>query len=213
MKFETLIKLVGDMACFDLQLLVQALDEKREAIRVQLSRFMKQGRVIPLRRGMYTLADIYRHTALVPAVLANNLYRPSYLSGLWALEYYDLIPETVIWLTSVTPRVPRRFENKFGIFEYRNIRQSAFFGYLSAPYGGADILVARAEKALLDHWHLEPGEWTEARLIEMRYQNIDTVDKHRLAEYAERFASPRLKRAAKLWSGVIGNAESGAVTL
>ena len=213
MKFESLVRLVGDMACFDLQLLVQALDEKREVIRVQLSRFMKQGKVIALRRGMYTLADMYRHAALTPAVLANNLYRPSYLSGLWALSYYDLIPEAVVWFTSVTPRVPRRFENEFGIFEYRNIRQSAFFGYHSVSYGDADILVAEAEKALLDHWHHNPGEWTEARLEEMRYQNFDVIDKHRLAEYIARFASPRLKRAAKRLSNIAGDAEIGAITL
>ncbi len=213
MRFESLLKIVGDMPCFDLQLLVQALDEKRETIRVQLSRFMKQGKVVPLRRGMYALADMYRHTAIVPAVLANNLYRPSYLSGIWALKYYDLIPEAVVWLTSVTPRVPKRFDNEFGVFEYRSIRQSVFFGYRFASYGSTDILVAEAEKALLDYWHLTPGEWTATRLMEMRYQNFDTIDKNRLAEYAERFASPRLKRAAKRWSADIEDTESGAVTL
>jgi len=213
MKFEPLVKLVGDMPCFDLQLLVQALDEKREVIRVQLSRFIKQGRIIALRRGMYALSDVYRRVALVPAVLANNLYRPSYLSGLWALSYYDLIPEAVVWLTSVTPRVPRRFENEIGVFEYRNIRQAAFFGYHSATYSGAEILVAEPEKALLDQWHLAPGEWSSERLMEMRYQNFETVDKSRLAEYAERFASPRLRRAAKRWSAIAGGAEIGAMTL
>jgi len=73
--------------------------------------------------------------------------------------------------------------------------------------------LAEPEKAILDHWHLTPGEWNEARLMEMRYQNLEAVDRHRLAEYAERFASPRLKRAAKRWSTVAGNAEIGAVTL
>ena len=213
MKFESLVKLVGDMACFDLQLLVQALDEKREAIRVQLSRFIKQGKVIGLRRGMYALSDMYRHAALVPAVLANKLYRPSYLSGLWALGYYDLIPEAVVWLTSVTPRVPRLFENEIGIFEYRNVRQTAFFGYRSATYSGAEILVAEPEKALLDHWHLTPGEWTSERLEEMRYQNLEAVDRSHLLAYAERFGSPRLKRAAKRLSMIVGGAEIGVVTL
>jgi len=43
-------------------------------------------------------------------------------------------------------------------------------------YGVGTILVARPEKALLDHWHLTPGEWTCDRLSEMRYQNPGKVD-------------------------------------
>ncbi len=37
------------MPCFDLALLTQAFDDRREAIRVQLSRWMTQGKVIGLR--------------------------------------------------------------------------------------------------------------------------------------------------------------------
>jgi len=55
MNYGSLVEFVGGMACFDLPLLVQGFDEQREAIRVQLSRWMKAGRVIGLRRGMYTL--------------------------------------------------------------------------------------------------------------------------------------------------------------
>jgi predicted transcriptional regulator of viral defense system len=210
MKFESLVELVGNMACFDLPTLVQALDEKRESIRVQLSRFMKQGKVIALKRGMYTLSEPFRRAELVPAVLANDLYRPSYLSSLWALSYYDLIPEAVFWLTSVTPRVPRRFENKFGVFVYRNIRQSAFFGYHAARYADANIVVADVEKAILDHWHLNPGEWTESRLREMRYQNLEVVDSRRLKDHAVRSRSPRLIRAAQRWLVLAEDAADGA---
>ena len=117
---------------------------------------------------------------LTPSFLANQLYRPSYLSGLWALGYHDMIPERVVWLTSVTPRVPRRFENPFGIFDYRSIKQEAFFGYGKVQHGGQEILVARPEKALLDHWHLTAGEWTTARLSEMRYQHHDHVGEDKL---------------------------------
>ena len=109
MEYEDVVKLTGAMPCFDLALLAQAFDDRREAIRVQLSRWMKQGKVIGLRRGMYTLSATYRRAPLTPAVLANQLYRPSCLSGLWALGHYDLIPERVVRFTSVTSRVPRRF--------------------------------------------------------------------------------------------------------
>jgi|LFRM01.2.fsa_nt_gb hypothetical protein len=41
------------MPCFGLALLTQAFDDRREAIRVQLLRWMTQGKVIGLRRGTW----------------------------------------------------------------------------------------------------------------------------------------------------------------
>ena len=213
MKYDDVVKLAGAMPCFDLALLVQAFDDRREAIRVQLSRWMKQGKVIGLRRGMYTLPEPYRRVALSPAVLANQLYRPSYLSGLWALGHYDLIPERVVRFTSVTSRVPRRFENPFGVFDYRNIKQECFFGFATASPGGQEIVIAGPEKALLDHWHLSRGEWTAERLGEMRYQHTDRVAKRRLREHAARFHSPRMERAVERWLILASEAEKGTVWL
>ena len=213
MKFEELVRLAGSLPCFDLALLAQAFDGGREVMRVQLSRWMSQGKVIGLRRGIYTLGELYRRAPLTPAALAQHLYTPSDLSGLWALGYYDLIPERVVWLTSVTPRVPRRFENPFGVFEYRNVKQENFFGYRTATLGGADTPIAEPEKALLDHWHLTDAEWTDERLMEMRYQNMTRVDASRLREYAARFRSPRLDRAVQRWLHLAEEDGKGTVTV
>jgi predicted transcriptional regulator of viral defense system len=213
MKYAALVELAGAVECFDLALIAQGFDEPREGIRVQLSRWMKQGRVIGLRRGVYTLPEAYRRAPLTPESLANQLYRPSYLSGLWALAYYDMIPERVVWLTSVTSRGPRRFENAFGVFDYRSIKQRAFFGYVAVQSRGRDVLVATPEKALLDHWHLTPGEWTAVRLTEMRYQHADRVAESRLRAYADRLGSPRLVRAVERWLAVTAEEEKGTVTL
>ena len=201
------------MPHFDLPLLVQAFDDPRESVRVQLSRWAQQGKVIGLRRGFYTLAEPYRRVPVSPAALANALYRPAYLSGLWALGFYDLIPERVHWLTSVTTRPPQRFENPFGLFDYRNIKQASFFGYRTVRDGTVDILVADPEKALLDHWHLNEGEWTDGRLEEMRYQNVERVDAERLRAYAARYRSPRLERAVGQWMAFATAAQEGTVML
>jgi predicted transcriptional regulator of viral defense system len=213
MTFDDIVRLAGAMPYFDLALLAQAFDDRRETIRVQLSRWMAQGKLIGLRRAMYTLSETYRRAPLSPVMLANTLYRPSYLSGLWALGHYDLIPERVVRFTSVTSRVPRRFENPFGVFDYRNIKQAAFFGSASTEVGGQKFLVAEPEKALLDHWHLTEGEWTSQRLEEMRYQHFAQVDAERLRLYAQRFRSPRLDRAVQQWLQLASEAEQGTESL
>jgi hypothetical protein len=213
MDYGSLVKLTGALPCFDLPLLVQAFDDRREGIRVQLSRWIKQGKVVALRRSMYTLPETYRRVPLTSSALANQLYRPSYLSGLWALGFYDMIPERVIWLTSVTPRVPRRFENPFGVFDYRNIKQDCFFGCQTVAHGGHEILVAAPEKALLDHWHLTAGEWTAERIQEMRYQHVDRISEAKLRAYADHYRSPRLSRAVERWLRLAAETEKGTVTL
>jgi predicted transcriptional regulator of viral defense system len=213
MTYGAFVEFAGTMECFELSLLAQRFDDSRVSMRVQLSRWMKDGKVIGLRRGVYALPEVYRRVALIPARLANQLYRPSYLSGLWALGHYDLIPERVVWLTSVTPRGPRRFENPCGIFDYRNIKQEAFFGYMTVSYGGREILVAEPEKALLDHWRLTPGEWTPDRLLEMRYQHPERVNAAKLHAYAARLCSPRLVRTVARWLTLAAQEEKGTVTL
>jgi predicted transcriptional regulator of viral defense system len=213
MKYDDLTDLVGGLVCFDLPLLVQAFPDRRPAVLLQLSRWVTQGKVIPLRRGIYTLPDRARKVPLDPALLAHHLCRPSYLSGLWALGFHDMIPERVVVHTSVTTRLPMRFDNACGSFEYRHIKQPYFFGYEQLSYGRGTIAVARREKALLDHWHLSAGEWTTDRLAAMRYQNMDAVDRERLQDYAARFRRPRLARAVDRWIRLAAECDAGEVIL
>lgn len=80
-------------------------------------------------------------------------------------------------------------------------------------YGGDTLLVARPEKALLDHWHLSRGEWTKDRLSEMRYQNMNVVDAERLQDYAARFKRPRLDRAIRRWLELVAEYDEGELIL
>jgi predicted transcriptional regulator of viral defense system len=213
MTFDSFVGLVADQPFFDLATAVQLSGEKRAGVCTQLYRWTKQGKLFSLRRGMYALADRFRRVPINPAELANHLYRPSYLSGLWALGFYGLIPEKVVTFTCVTPRVPRRFQNELGSYEYRNVKQGAFFGYRNAGIRGSQVLLAEPEKALLDLWHLGQGTWGEDRMTEMRFQNQDAVNPEKLEEYADRFHSPRLLCATKTWCRLARLDRAGTVEL
>ena len=195
MKFDELVSLTGGLPWFDLPMLAQLTGEEKRSITGQLHRWIKGGKVIPLRRSMYTLAERYRRKTLSPAALANALYTPSYLSSLWALGFYGLIPEKVVTYTSVSTRVTRQFSNKVGSFHYFNVKREFFFGCESRTIDGQSITMANPEKALFDHWHLNSGEWNYDRMEGMRYQQFDLLDTKRLRSHAERFKSPRLNRA------------------
>lgn len=213
MNFNTLLDLLGNLGWFDLATAVQISSCPRKILETQLHRWCKSGKLIPLRRGMYAFAENYRHRAINPAQLANHLYTPSYLSTYWALGFYGLIPEKPVVYTSVTARVPRKFNNAFGNFMYRHVKATAFFGYHRVLLDDAEVLLAEPEKALLDLWHLESGKWSRARMEEMRFQNVGIVDTAKLADYAERFVSPRLVATTLIWNAMAQADQEGTVEL
>lgn len=199
MRFGQFISATRNMSYFDLATIVQLSGEPRQSLRMQLSRLVRQGKIKSLRRGMYVLAEPYRKVSPNPAVLANRIYTPSYLSFHWALGYYDLIPEAVFQFTNATPRVPRVFNNEFGSFLYRHIKPDYFVGYQALEIDDQKVLIATPEKALLDLWHILDGEWTTERMASMRFQNFENVSLKKLDKYAELYQSPRLGRAVRNW--------------
>jgi predicted transcriptional regulator of viral defense system len=213
MRFNELLSMVGDLPCFEFSMLAQLSDEKRDSLRTRLYQWRKTGKLIALRRGMYAIAEPYRRTPIDPAQLSNRLYTPSYLSLHWALSVHGLIPEKTVAYTAICPRVPRTFENSVGTYIYRTIKQPAFFGYNAVEIGGHPILMASPEKALLDLWYIDGGTWPLERMQEMRFQNPGLVDKQRLAEYTERFQSPRLTKAAGTWQHLADQEKEGTVEL
>ena len=213
MTFDRLVKEFGSFPFFDLSTVLQISGENESNVRTQLHRWMKSGKITALRRGMYSISDMYRKAVLYLAVLANELYKPSYLSLLWALNYYGVFPEKVVTYTSVTSRVPRAFTNQFGVFQYSHVKQSCFFGFSAHIIQGQSIWLADPEKALLDMWHLNAGEWSVERLSSMRFQNFELVDNKKLMGYAEQYKSPRLFRAVQEWETLEELEKEGETTL
>lgn len=213
MKFDRLLQLVGDLPWFDFATVLQLSGEPRQNLHVRLYEWRKAGKLLSLRRGMYALAEPYRRIVANPALLSNQLYTPSYLSMHWALSFYGLIPEKTVVYTAVTPRVPRTFENDFGVYLYSNLKQKFFFEYRTVNMGGENVFVASPEKALLDLWHLQSGVWGSDRMAEMRFQNFDVVSTGRLRDYAERFGPPRLKRTVLVWEQARTLTEEGIAVL
>ena len=198
MTFEQLLRIVGDEPLFESGLLL-AGDEAPEALRVQLSRWVRTGKLYRLRRGLYALAPPYQRVRPHPFLVANRLARPSYVSLQTALAYYGLIPEAVYVTTSVTTKRPGEWRTPLGTFLYRHVRPTFFFGYrLEEVAPGQHAFVAYPEKALLDLLYLQPSQELEAYLHELRLQNLERLDFTRLREFAERSGTAKVRRAVDL---------------
>ena len=202
MEFDELLKLVGDDPVFESSLLL-AGNINPKIVRLQLTRWVNSRRIYQLRRGLYSIAPPYQKIQPHPFLVANHLQRSSYVSLQSALAFYDLIPENVNTIVSVTTGRPERLETPQGIFEFRHIKSNLLFGYQMIDLGGQNALVATPEKALLDLVYLEPGGESPNYLHGLRLQNLDRLNLDLLKKQSEVFDSPKMSKAAKLISQLI----------
>ncbi len=198
MRYTQLLHLVGEEPLFETSMLAAQEPTPYHAQR-RLADWTKTGKVIPLRRGLYALPRSRRQVEPHPFVVANRLVPNSYVSLEMALRHYNLIPEHVAVVTSVTTGRPGAWENEFGRFLYQHIHPRYFFGMMRREVAaGQEALVATPEKALLDLIYLRKGGDDPAFIQSLRLQNLDELDMERLHAFAARFDKPKIYRAVQV---------------
>lgn len=208
MKWENLLLKVADEPVFRTGFLAANGGSLGE-LRLQLSRWVKAGKLIQLTKGLYTLAEPYRKVTPHPFVLANAIKKASYVSLQSALGYYGMIPEHVPTVTSVTTQRPERVETLLGQFAFRHIKKSWFHSYQQIDFGsGQRAFIATPEKALLDLVYLTPGADNYDFLTELRLQGPEQLDLDAILELANKSKSTKLRRAAELITK-LANQEAG----
>jgi predicted transcriptional regulator of viral defense system len=166
-------------------------------LRNQFSRWKKQGLLVELKRGLYILGPGERQTFLSRQAIAAILYQPSYISLESALSQYQMIPERVDTVMSVSPKKTRVFHNPQGTFNYRNLQTSLIFGFVAKKdENGYPYFIAEPEKALLDYLYLNLGglDPKDGDILDrfLRLQNRSNMNKSKLFSYARRFAVKKL---------------------
>ncbi len=140
---------------FDYQYLKGLLSDYRYP-RNKIGKMLDKGEIIALKRGLYVLNPSFGRE-LVPEIVANLLYGPSYVSLEYALASFGLIPELAFHVCSVTTGRKKIFSTAVGTFSYRHLE----YGYYSQAYtmrkaGSSGFLIAAPEKALCDTLYYAP---------------------------------------------------------
>jgi hypothetical protein len=112
----------------------------------------QKGLIIRVKRNLYVVSPKVHNQEISSELVANHLYRPSYVSLESALSYYGLIPERVYSVRSVCMKMHRRYDTPLGQFEYMKVPEKYF------PIGIKQeiidksycFLIASPEKALCD---------------------------------------------------------------
>lgn len=184
--------------------LLNSLGGDERLLRNQLSRWQKQRLILRLKKGMYLLNRDDRSLQPSPFFLANQMVFPSYLSLESALAFYQMIPEAVYQVTSVTTAKPAQYVSTEGAFAFRHVKPELFFGFTALrDENGFDILIAEPEKALLDFFYFNLPQFSEGdRGIfaeSYRIAGEEILRPGLLEQYAARFSSKKLRRVARLF--------------
>jgi len=144
--------------------------------RQQLNYWQNQGYIKPLAGGYYILAD-RSIDEMVLFMVANKIYEPSYVSLESALAYYEIIPETVFGVTSVSSRKTKQYESAWGVFNYHSIKPQYMIGYQVIENNpGNKFKIAYLEKALLDYLYLHSEIQSIADFEELRWNRTQLHD-------------------------------------
>lgn len=190
-------KLFG-LACFNIH---QIYAWQPDFDRNNLSRWVKKGYLFRLRQGYFAFTE-FKSIRDYSLYFANRIYRPSYISLHTALEFYGLIPEAVVQITSVSSLKTAVFSNDSGEYSYRNVKENLMFGFEQKSIAdNKTILFATAEKALLDILYLYPfynslKELEQLRLDEDYMQ--ENLNPDLVAGYLDVFRSKALDQRVKL---------------
>jgi predicted transcriptional regulator of viral defense system len=205
MKFSELLELVGEEPIFKSSLLM-AGNRSAFPVRLQLSRWVSEGKILQIKRGLYVVAKPYRNKEPHPFLIANMIKKASYISLQSALEYYGIIPEYVPKITSVTTERPEEISTRLGSFLFKHLKKELFWGYKEQEIiKGTGVFIATPEKALLDLIYLTPDSDNLAYIEELRLQNIEKLDTDLLTYYSNRFKKPKVERASYLLKKIIMN--------
>jgi len=196
--------MVGNEPVFRTGFLASGKENLAE-VRMQLSRWVKTGKLIKLKKGLYTLAQPYRKVTPNPFLIANAMKKASYVSMQSAMGHYGMIPEHVPTVTSVTTQRPEQVKTPLGHFVFRHVKKNWFHGYRQTDLGsGQQAFIATPEKALLDLVYLTPGADNYDFLRELRLQNLEQLDVGVVRKLADKSGSVKLLRAAKFIAKLAG---------
>lgn len=165
-----------------------------KTVKNNLANWAVKGYLKRLKRNVYECVQLA--DSLPDFYVANQLYRPSYVSLETALSFYGMIPEEAAEVTSISTKPTRTFRNKYGVFTYRTCKKNAFLGYRVMKMNGLKVLVADREKALVDfvYYRLLDGvvDFTQERL------SLSKLRKGVADGYAKRFNKRTLEAVKKL---------------
>ena len=174
--------------------------------RARIACLVRRGGLVRLKRGLYIRAES-ASDAFVKGKAANRMYGPSYVSFVYALRWYGLIPEHVEHITSATINKGRkkRYDTPVGSFFYQDVpagvypRGIRFMGEVHRRF-----LMASPEKALCDELYRISGVRSIQRIRALLFEDLrldqdefNKLDRNALIRISGYYQATTLRTFAK----------------
>lgn len=133
------------------QILMDLLQEYRRPYD-KINELTKQGFLVQVKRGVFIPGPQSSTPTPEKLLLANHLWRPSYVSSDSALSYWGLIPERVYETFSMTTNLAKTYKTPVGRFRYIRLPLPYYsYGIQRVELASKQMtLIAGKEKSLCD---------------------------------------------------------------
>lgn len=181
------------ISLLEIQKAFPKLDKRR------LSEWNKKGYIENVKRGFYRFTDQTLNQGTL-YFIANKIYQPSYISLESALAYYEIIPEAVFSVSSISTLNTTRLNSSVGTLTYNHLKENLFFGYELIELNGLTIALANPEKAILDYLYLHSNLNSSKDFEGLRWNKevLKTFDFQRFSDYLHLFNSKSVSKRFQL---------------
>lgn len=162
-KIETIVRYAKKLPYFNFDDLI-GVEDDRNYLKVLFSRYESAGKLIRLKRGVYTTSEYVENIKKISAFssfvefIGNILYEPSYLSLEYVLYQHNILTEIPQNFTFMSTKKTAAFSNKYGNFFYHKIVKKLFCGYEIKKENNFIIKKATKAKALFDYLYLRQSQ-------------------------------------------------------
>ncbi len=190
---EEILKQFERLPCFTKTNLRLFQDNSNFSFDKNIQNWLKRGIIKKLKNGLYVTEKYLlkeKESDLYQEFIANKFVYPSYLSGEYVLQKYNILTEAIYGITSVTAKSTRNYENFLAVFRYYNIKKELFLGWQEIDFRKNKILIATKAKALFDFIYLKKDAFQgfsqkEIEELRLNLDEMKTGDLKELKKYID----------------------------
>lgn len=162
---------------------------RQEAINLVM-KLKKNGWLIPIKKGVYAIADISSHgfANISPFAIANTLINESYVSFEAALSHYDLFEQMVKSIISITSQKPRFFRFQDLNYKFLKIKSQLYFGFKEISIEGHKAQVAELEKVFIDFLYFRNDSYSIDLILEKLNKGKEQINFEKMVNYSMKFS-------------------------
>jgi len=191
MKYEVIKKI--KKIVFSLEDVKKILNIKYSSAKVFVSRYVKNGYILRLRRNLFVLKEKFDNLDNEQKfMLANFIVSPSYISFITALSYYELttqVPQN--FFESVSLYRSKILQINNNVFKYSKIKKEFYFSFVKKD----NFFIATPEKALVDSlYFMVKGKYK----LDLSAVDLSKFDKNVIVKILKKYPEKISKAIIKL---------------